>query len=291
MQVFDEERSDILATAIRHKTRIGDFAHIRVDERNAGAPFLPNRKQPLVIPPTFIDFLFRTAFLENQIAVFLCHQAEKIAPQQFKKDPVSRFIFSPLFLVTLQLVVDKFGRNTALRQPRREFCGIIFAEQTVAGIEVIGNGVGLPQVMLQAGECRRFAAFKVNSGAGFEVGLFQTEVLDRGNITRVGHLGGSFQIDRHGQRFAYFDILFYLFSEVRKNVGRVRHRERQIGGVVQHFTARVAHFLPDAPQFFFEGVLNIDFLLRALAVAKNPTRFIFARQIEENIFGFAAAHD
>ena len=65
-----------------------------------------------------------------------------------------------LALIALDLVVDGAGGQAAVREPGREFCGVVRAQHAIAGVKVAGHRACVPGVVLQPPQCFLLAALE-----------------------------------------------------------------------------------------------------------------------------------
>ena len=85
---------------------------------------------------------------------------EVISPGELKGDPVGGFVAAVLALIALDLVVDGPGGQAAMREPGREFGGVVRAEHAIAGVEVAGHRTRVPGVVLQPPQCLLLASLE-----------------------------------------------------------------------------------------------------------------------------------
>ena len=159
-----QEAGDVLAPPVGHEPGRAQLAHVGVDKRHPGLPTTPARKQRPVLAPGVVSAADAAA-LEQPGADSGSQEAKVVSPDQLKDEPVGRVVLHTLALVFANLLPDPTGRDAASGQPWRELCGVVRADQTVAGLLVAGDRIALPEVGIQPRHRRVFSPLKGHHAA------------------------------------------------------------------------------------------------------------------------------
>mmetsp|Transcript_10552 Transcript_10552/g.20376 ORF Transcript_10552/g.20376 Transcript_10552/m.20376 type:complete len:325 (+) Transcript_10552:190-1164(+) len=159
LQVERQVRGHVLPSAIRHKARRRELAHVCVHERHPRLALLPSLQCWRVVNP-FGLFAYWAARPEDLAAVLLAVQTVEVPPDKLEDKPICRLVLHARRLVARALARDEARREAAVREPRRELARVVGTEHPVASLEVRLEAVLVPKVVLEPAERHGLAAVK-----------------------------------------------------------------------------------------------------------------------------------
>mmetsp|Transcript_30438 Transcript_30438/g.90188 ORF Transcript_30438/g.90188 Transcript_30438/m.90188 type:complete len:213 (+) Transcript_30438:690-1328(+) len=103
----------------------------------------------------------------------MLHREEpvKVPPSELEDHPVGGLVGSALLLIALDLMVDASRANAAMGQVCSQLGAVILSDHSVPGVEILGDAVCVPKVVLQAPLCRALPALQLEGALGLVLWL------------------------------------------------------------------------------------------------------------------------
>mmetsp|Transcript_31198 Transcript_31198/g.52748 ORF Transcript_31198/g.52748 Transcript_31198/m.52748 type:complete len:503 (+) Transcript_31198:132-1640(+) len=240
LKVQRQITGDILPPAVGHPAGLVHLPHVGIDQGMPRLPFLPPPQRVLVIAPRLL-LTSGAVQKEDPVPVLLSKEAEEVAPDHLKDDPISGLVGDAGRLVGLELVVDLAGGQAPEGHPGGELGAVVPTDHPVACLEVLGHTVTVPEVVLEALEGGGLPALEGEGRAGVGGGGrhwgLPRQVLEGGDMVQgpgaLGHGGqGQHPGPGRGQQRPGLDARLHLTFEWREAVRHIREPGLQ-GEVVQ----------------------------------------------------------